>query len=212
MDPEDVRYYENSYDDQPMEALTPIDMYFGTQNPDVANVYKAIHVTESTKRPLFNLYNGYVRGNLSYSGMYDVSNDYEALLGTTGCLNNGTMQECAISMLVYAGEFDAIHGANSQQDWLSNLNFQGSSEFKSQARKIYYLNATLTNEWQVGGYYRQVPLLTYLAVPGAGWAVDYDNNLTSYNAFLDFVRTATQSHEGLTCKRNYGYDGCSVVD
>jgi len=69
VDPSDVRYYKNAYDDEPLESITPIDTYFSTQNRDVDSVYKAIHVTESTKKPVFELYDGYVRGNLSYAGM-----------------------------------------------------------------------------------------------------------------------------------------------
>jgi len=113
-------------------------------------------------------------------------------------------------MLVYAGEFDAVNGAWSQQEWLTNLDHKYSKVFKISDRQIYYLNNSITNDWMVGGYYRQVPQLTYLAVPNAGWAVDYDNNSTVYNAFLDYMSAATSPFLGLTCKNTVGA-GCSVA-
>jgi len=69
------------------------------------------------------------------------------MLNTTECLNGGVMQPCETALLVYAGEYDAINGAHSQQEWLGNLNHRNSYVFKISDRKIYYLNNAVTNEW-----------------------------------------------------------------
>lgn len=120
------------------------------------------------------------------------------------------MQPCSTGLLVYAGEFDTINGAYSQQEWLGNLDHRNSYVFKISDRQIYYMNNLEENKWEAGGYYRQVPQLTYLTVPGAGWAVDYDNWDTSYAVFMDYMAAATEPFVGLKCKRLDG-EGCSVA-
>jgi hypothetical protein len=48
-----------------------------------------------------------------------------------------------IPLLIYAGEFDDRDGPKTQELWLRKLNFEGSDDFWSQSRKIYWVqNAT----------------------------------------------------------------------
>lgn len=42
-------------------------------------------------------------------------------------------------VLIYAGEFDAQDGAKTQEFWLRKLNFEGSEDFWSQSRNIYWV-------------------------------------------------------------------------
>ena len=42
-------------------------------------------------------------------------------------------------VLIYAGEFDAQDGPKTQEYWLRRLAFDGSADFWSQSRQIYWV-------------------------------------------------------------------------
>ena len=43
-------------------------------------------------------------------------------------------------VLIYAGEFDALDGPATQEHWLRRLVFDGSEEFWSKSRQIYWVD------------------------------------------------------------------------
>ena len=43
-------------------------------------------------------------------------------------------------LLIYAGEFDTQDGPKTQELWLRKLRFEGSEDFWSQSRQIYWVN------------------------------------------------------------------------
>jgi hypothetical protein len=93
--------------------------------------------------------------------------------------------------LLYAGEFDSQDGAKTQEAWLRGMEFEGSREFWSQSRQIYWNSNPTT---AVGGYWRESPYFTFLTVPKAGHFVPNNNYWASWNFLNDYIQ-----HQALQC-------------
>jgi len=93
-----------------------------------------------------------------------------------------------IPVLIYAGEFDVLDGPRTIEDWLKNIQLvKDDPTFFGQARNVYYIQDDDGNEL-VGGYYRQVPLLSWLTVPKAGHFVPNNYMLASKFFIADFIK------------------------
>ena len=73
----------------------PVTNYFSADNPDSAEIYKAIHVDASTKVPVFEMSSSEVATNFTGDLMIDYVKDVQKLI------------DAKSPVLIYAGEFDA---------------------------------------------------------------------------------------------------------
>ena len=107
-------------------------------------------------------------------------------------------------VLIYAGEFDAQDGPKTQEPWLRRLNFEGSSDFWSQSRQVYWVedDAPLIN----GGYWRTSDYFEYLTVPKSGHFVPQNYFLPSYQFVSDYIT----NNQKLKCHKDTDTK-CSVV-
>ena len=109
-------------------------------------------------------------------------------------------------VLIYAGEFDAQDGPKTQEYWLRKLTFEGSEDFWSQSRQIYWVNnATDTTADPInGGLWRSSDYFEFLTVPKAGHFVPNNYYSPSYAFFGDYI-----TGQKLTCLAG---STCSVVE
>ena len=79
-------------------------------------------------------------------------------------------------LLIYAGEFDTQDGPKTQELWLRKLRFEGSEDFWSQSRQIYWVNNDQKESGQLinGGLWRTSEFFEYLTVPKSGHFVPND--------------------------------------
>lgn len=103
--------------------------------------------------------------------------------------------------LIYAGEFDSQDGPATQEVWLRGMEFEGSEDFWSQSRQVYWLDYPTTF---VGGYWRESAYFSYLTVPKAGHFVPNNNYWASYNFFNDYI-----NNQKLMCHEQSG--NCEVT-
>jgi len=108
-----MRYMKTGYDHAAMEQFEPLNGYFSEAlNPNASDVFAAIHVSDSTKSPKFDIHNVDVMSSLADTGMLDITTGLEELLNTTECDGTGGRRvSCSIGVFVYAGEFDSVNGA-----------------------------------------------------------------------------------------------------
>lgn len=93
--------------------------------------------------------------------------------------------------LLYSGEFDARDGPATDEPWLRKMQFEGSEDFWSQARQVYYLSYPADN---IGGYWRTSPFFEYLTVPKSGHFVPTDYYFASRQFVADYI-----SNQSLQC-------------
>lgn len=113
--------YDNrifGYDWDPIEQ--PVDDYFNaTLNPNITDVWNAIHVENSTKTPIFEMGSSGVADAFQDDNMIDYSSNVTSLFNRNS------------KVLIYAGEFDAQDGPGTQEPWLRRLDFPGKEAFWS---------------------------------------------------------------------------------
>lgn len=97
----------------------PVSAYFSDLNSNASLVYEAIHVSMSTKTPVFMMSNGTVDEYLVYDNLLDYVTVYEELVSDV----------YKSPILLYDGEFDARDGPYTQNSWLSNMTFNDSESF-----------------------------------------------------------------------------------
>ena len=92
-------------------------------------------------------------------------------------------------VLIYAGEFDSRDGPKTQEFWLRRLAFEGSEDFWSQSRSIYWVqNATNPDPQLInGGYWRTSDYFEYLTVPKAGHFVPNNYYSPSMSFLTDYI-------------------------
>ena len=90
-----------------------------------AQLYKAIHISGSKKKPIFNSGSDGVTEGYKADNLVDYSKYYNYLL------------EINYPFVVMAGEFDMQDGIASQYRWMKEL-LKVSQEFWKQDRKVYY--------------------------------------------------------------------------
>lgn len=136
--PYDQRIF--AYDWDPYEQIT-ID-YF-TISGRVDKIYEEIHVSESTKTPVFEMGSSAVDAAFTMDNLINYTNVYEDLLAM------------GLHLLVYAGEMDAQDGPKTIEPWIRAMDFEGKQDFWEQSRQIYYLDVAAPDGTQkVGGYFR----------------------------------------------------------
>jgi hypothetical protein len=153
-------------------------------------LYEAIHVNSSTRVPLFEWSCGDVSDAYQYEAMVDWSRyyDYVAAPGN-------------VSILIYAGQYDMLDGPKTQEPWLKNLRtLSGDNgvEFWNQPRKIYYIKDPVTQEYKVGGFFRQSERtkISFLTVPTSGHFVPITQQLDTRFFLQDII-----SNGKLTCHK-----------
>ena len=126
--------------------------------------------------------------------MIDYSNYIEKLVGASQ------------PVMVYAGEFDAQDGAKTQEFWLRKLAFEGSDNFWTQSRDIYWVQNFTAVDTQLinGGYWRTSDYFEFLTVPKAGHFVPNNYFSVSYSFLSDYIDA-----KELVCHDTD--NGCSVV-
>jgi len=120
--------YDNrifGYDWDPIENV--VTDYF-TISEKVQDIYEAIHVDHSTKKPVFEMNSSAVGEAFTNDNLIDYSWYVEELI---------SMKQ---QVFLYAGEFDAQDGPKTQEYWLRRLNFENKDEFWAQSRQVYYVS------------------------------------------------------------------------
>ena len=170
--------YDNrifGYDWDPTEDI--VTDYFTTSD-QVSTVYDNIHVSASTKSPVFEMGSSAVGDAFVMDNLLDYSQYVEKLIAEK------------LPVLIYAGEFDAQDGPKTQEYWLRRLSFEGSEDFWDQARQIYWVDS-LTGDGDngqiVGGYWRSSEYFNYLTVPKAGHFVPANYYTPSLQFFKDYI-------------------------
>jgi len=172
--PYDSRIF--GYDWDPIEQPT-ID-YF-TISGQVQNIYELIHVADSTKVPVFEMGSAAVGEAFAGDQLIDYQSYIQELI------------KMESPFLIYAGEFDSQDGPKTQEFWLRDMEFEGSEDFWSQSRQVYWNSYPTT---AVGGYWRESPYFSYLTVPKAGHFVPNNNYWASWNFLNDYIQ-----HQALQC-------------
>lgn len=190
--PYDMRIFSEDWD----LIEDPVVNYFTIQDDTtLATIFAGIHVTDSTKEPVFEMSSGSVGEAFVNDNLLDYSSYVEKLIAAGS------------PVLIYAGEFDAQDGPKTQEFWLRRLTFDGSADFWAQSRSIYWVqNATNTEpDLLNGGYWRTSDSFEYLTVPKAGHFVPNNYYSPSYAFFSDYI-----SSKKLVCHKTDGTK-CSVV-
>jgi hypothetical protein len=112
--PYDSRIFGSDWD----AVENPVTDYFTTSGK-VEEIFKIIHVEDSTKRPVFEMSSGAVGLAFADDQLIDYSSYVEELI------------KRELPFLVYAGEFDSQDGPKTQEYWLRRLNFEGKDDFWS---------------------------------------------------------------------------------
>ena len=138
-------------------------------------LYQLLHVSNSTKNPVFEPASANVSLAYQWNNLEDYSQYYNFLL------------EQNYTFIVMSGEFDSRDGAISQDIWMKQtLNLP--EDFWTRTRNIYYFNNS-DGEEQVGGYYKSEGNFTLLAVPKAGHFIPADNYEASKAYLDDYVKS-----------------------
>jgi len=105
----------------------PVINYFSDTNPYVSTIYEAIHVSDSTKVPVFEMSSSAVNEAFNGDKMIDYSHYIVDLINLES------------PVLIYAGEFDAQDGPKTIEPWLRKLEIPNYDEFWGQSRNIYWV-------------------------------------------------------------------------
>lgn len=143
-----------------------------TDSGRVQEIYTALHISASTKRPVFQWSAAAVKEALTGDALRDYSQYYNYLITEN------------FPLLVMVGEYDMLDGYMGQTLWMKETLHTVDKDFWVQDRKIYSFAADTGASTRVGGYYRQAGNFTFLTVPKAGHFLPGDNILASL-AFLD---------------------------
>ena len=155
------RIFDNEW--SPNDDLVSEFFQNSTQREDI---YKAIHIDQSFKVPVFEYGSDSVDKGYQYSNLVDFSYYYNYMIKEN------------FPTIVMAGEYDMKDGAAGQVYWMKE-NLDIDQHFWDQDRTIYYYDDT-----NVGGQYRQEGNFTFITVPKSGHFMPADN-YDAAKAFLD---------------------------
>lgn len=120
---EDVSGNEYPYDqrifDYDWDTYEQITTDYFTVSGNVQEIYKQIHVDQSTKTPVFEMGSSAVGAAFTLDNLINYTKIYEELLAMN------------LHLLVYAGEFDAQDGPKTIEPWLREMEFEGKDDFWS---------------------------------------------------------------------------------
>lgn len=192
----DMRIFGYDWDKQEAPVL---DYFNSDKNTKSATLFTDIHVSGSTKVPVFEMGSDAVDAAMVFDNLLNYVSYYEMLIN-----------DFQSPILIYDGEFDARDGAFTQNSWLKGMNFTDSESFWNQARQIYWIpSPDAPSGYIVGGYYRQTELFNYLTVPKAGHFVP-NPQLNYYAAAYAFFNDYLVNQK-LTCQ-NTSEGACSVTN
>lgn len=151
-----------------------------TKSSKKGELYDAIHVSGSTKNPIFNWSSRPVADAYEFEEMSDWSPWYDLVA-----------QPRNVSILIYAGEYDLLDGPLTHDPWirlLKSVQSDNGALFDS-PRKIYYVQNPVTQQYEVGGYYRSDESIkfTFFTVPKSGHFVPIGEALSSQMFVNDII-------------------------
>ena len=155
--------------------VTPFQGYLGN-NTAQDDVYKALHVENSTKTKKWTAWNPEVYQPLVKYVTHDYTQWYDLI------------QAYGYQLLIYVGEWDIRNGFTSMEPWLRNSKYLDPSIWED-SRKIYYVNDTYSKRVKVGGYWRSDPksLVTLFTLPKAGYSALRNDVVTLQSLIGDYM-------------------------
>jgi len=157
------------------------------------DLYKALHVDNSSKNPIFNMGSNSVFEAYKSDGLTSYASYIEELLK----MNHPVM--------IAAGEFDMQDGAQTQIAWMKKI-FKDvlPQEFFEMDRPVYYYYAPNNTQIQVGGYYRHGGNFTFVTTPKSGHFMPHDNYDCAKSYLDDFIanNSLNYCHNPQGCRVN----------
>ena len=171
----------------------PYQDYFN-KSGKLQEIFKAIHVENSTKIPVFEPSSERVAAAIDGDSMIDYMQwlDYKKRSAD------------APNIIIFAGQWDNRDGPSTIEPWITQtFNFK-AKDLYAMDRQLYYINST-ENGLYVGGYYRRTPnsKFTFMNVPKAGHYVP--TNVIEVTKWM--VRDML-FNSSLQC---YNEDGCGTA-
>lgn len=157
---------------------SPLEDYL-TISSQLNTTFEMLHVSNSTKRPIFNFESDTVDEAFAPDGMLSYADYFLQII------------DAGIPFFIMAGEFDIRDGAYGQVLWMKEV-FAGKEQLGDlweQPRRIYHFNVSteLDNAFQVGGYWRTKGNFTYVTVPKAGHMIPSTNYDAVAQMMLDIA-------------------------
>jgi carboxypeptidase C (cathepsin A) len=176
----DGRKYSFEWD----AMMAPFQGYLGN-NTAADDLYKALHVENSTKSQKWTYWNMAVLDAVSDDSIVDYTQWYD------------WMQAHGYKLLIYVGEWDLRDGPATMEPWMRNSKYL-NPEIWEDSRKIYYVNDTYAKRMKVGGYWRNDPksLVTLFTLPKAGHSALRGDVVTLMSLIGDYM---TPNSKGLQC-------------
>jgi hypothetical protein len=136
--------------------LAPYQGYLTTSSVR-DDIYKKLHVENSTKTQIFTPKSKAVSDGLATDSVLDYTQWYDWL------------QANGYATLLFVGEWDMRDGPASAEPWLKSSQYL-NTHFWEDSRRIYFINDTQTGQRIIGGYWRSDPqnLITLMTLPKAG--------------------------------------------
>lgn len=174
------------YDWEPKEDLV---IQYLANSSHVEELYKVIHIDQSTKSPTFEMGSERVGKGYEADQLVDYSFYYNYLI------------ENGYPLIVMAGEADMQDGAAGQEVWMKQT-LQLPAEFWTQDRQIYYFRAPGEDLTRVGGYFRQTGNFTFITTPKSGHFMPADNYFVSRAYLDDYTSAGSLQCIEKTCRVN----------
>jgi hypothetical protein len=123
----DARYFD--YDYEAGAFKYPYQDYFN-KSARLQDIFEAIHISGSTKIPVFEPASARVGAAFDADAMIDYSSYLDYNIGIL-----------SPNILIYAGQWDNRDGPITIEQWLmSTWNFNGDADLYARDRQIYYTN------------------------------------------------------------------------
>jgi carboxypeptidase C (cathepsin A) len=180
--------------------------HYITTSPNKEQLYQAIHVADSTKNPKFNWSSRPVADAYEFEEMSDWSVWYDLVA-----------QPRNVSIVIYAGMYDMLDGPLTHDPWIRLLKSVKSDNgaLFDQPRKIFYVQNPVTQQYEVGGYYRSDESIkfTFLTIPKSGHFVPITEQLSSRTFLNDIItKGSLQCHKANAQDCETGAIMCGYMD
>ena len=179
----------------------PFEDYLdAVKNHKSSELYNDLHISQSTKIPIFEKSKTKVFNVLIDEFFIDWTHFYDSMLTLDG----------GIDVLIFVGTYDQQDGAPTMYKWMPDIQTlqKNNNAFWTQARKVYYIPDGAGNS-TVGGLYRKDGRFTFLAMPKAGHYVA----MTNMPASRAFLRDYISDKRALGCyNATRQFNNCSTAD
>lgn len=191
----DARFFD--YDYEAGAFKYPYQDYFN-KSARLQDIFQAIHISGSTKIPVFEPASARVGAAFDADAMIDYSSYLDYSVGIL-----------SPNILIYAGQWDNRDGPITIEQWLMKTwNFNGDSDLYARDRQIYYTNNGQGNI-ETGGYFRRSPnnKFTFMNVVKAGHYVPTNNLPVTKSMLYDMIY-----NESLQCHGDNKDYKCATKD